>query len=247
MQPSRRHCLWASLALLAFLLPATQAYANTLTITSTPSGATVEIDGVVVGKTPYRTNVPGGYFHKTRTVFGARLDHAMILRVSMDGYGTEQINMTDGPYAWIAMTGRREGTYFLLKSDKFDVNLAAAYEPSRHVAGGSSHVGPMLSAPQDPDDAATQDPADTGNVLVTSETEGAEIYADGHFVGQTPSTIKLTKGTHRIEVRAPGQKAWVRSLDVLKGNRVTLHANFPKPDAGADSASGGGDPGNPPN
>ncbi|HKV49432.1 MAG TPA: hypothetical protein VJN69_15160, partial [Candidatus Acidoferrales bacterium] len=61
-----------------------------------------------------------------------------------------------------------------------------------------------------------------------------------------PSTIKLSKGTHRIEVRAPGQKAWVRSLDVLKGNRVTLHANFPKADAGADSASGDGGSAKPP-
>ncbi|HKQ88121.1 MAG TPA: PEGA domain-containing protein [Candidatus Acidoferrales bacterium] len=241
MQPSRQHCLWASLVLLAFLLPATQARANTLTITSTPSGATVEIDGVVVGKTPYRTNFPGGYFHKTHTVFGSRLDHAMILRVSMDGYGTEQINMTDGPYAWTALTGRREGTYFLLKSDRFDVNLAAAYEPSRHVAGAYGHVGPMPAAPQDSSDAEDQDAAETGNVLVTSETEGAEIYADGHFVGQTPSTIKLTKGTHRIEVRAPGQKPWVRSLDVLKGNRVTLHAKFPESDGAGGSANDNGD------
>jgi hypothetical protein len=126
MQPSRQHCLWASLALLVWLLPAGRAEADTLTITSTPSGATVEIDGSVVGKTPYRTTVPGGYFHKTHTVFGARLEHAMMLRVSMEGYGSAQINMTDGPFEWTAITGRREGTYFLLRSNKFDVNLAAA-------------------------------------------------------------------------------------------------------------------------
>ena len=66
---------------------------------------------------------------------------------------------------------------------------------------------------------------------MTSETEGAEIYADGHFMGQTPSTIKLTKGNHRIEVRAPGQQPWVRALDVLRGNRVTLHATFGRPNA----------------
>ena len=247
MQPSRRHCLWASLVLLVFLLPAPQARANTLTITSMPSGATVEIDGVVVGKTPYRTNFPGGYFHKTHTVFGSRLDHAMILRVSMDGYGSEQINMTEGPYEWTAMTGRREGTYFLLKSDKFDVNLAAAYEPSHHIADASNHAGPMPPAPQDPDDAANQDPSDTGNVLVTSETEGAEIYADGHFVGQTPSTIKLAKGTHRIEVRAPGQKSWVRTLDVLRGNRVTLRATFAKAKGDDSAAPDDSDAAKPPN
>lgn len=230
MQPLRRYCLLASFAALVFFLPAVRAQADALTITSTPSGATVEIDGTVVGKTPYRTDFPGGYFHKTHTVFGARLEHAMILRVSMDGYGAEQINMTEGPFQWNAVTGRHEGTYFLLRSKRFDVNLAAAYEPSRNVGAGTGRVGPMGAAGTNSSDADEQDPADTGNVLVTSEAEGAEIYADGHFVGQTPSTIKLTKGNHRIEVRAPGQEPWVRSLDVLRGNRVTLHATFAKVD-----------------
>jgi hypothetical protein len=221
----------ASFAALLFLLSAMRAQADTLTITSTPSGATVEIDGNVVGKTPYRTDVPGGYFHKTHTVFGTRLEHAMILRVSMDGYGAEQINMTEGPFQWTAVTGRREGTYFLLRSKSFDVNLAVGYAPSRSVGAPTGRAGPMRAVATDPSDAGDEDSADTGNVLVTSEIEGAEIYADGHFVGQTPSTIKLTKGNHRIEVRAPGQEPWVRSLDVLKGNRVTLHATFAKSDS----------------
>lgn len=222
MRPLGRYCLLASFAALAFLLPAVRAQADTLTITSTPSGATVEIDGTVVGKTPYRTDFPGGYFHKTHTVFGTRLEHAMILRVSMDGYGAEQVNMTEGPFQWTAVTGRHEGTYFLLRSKRFDVNLAAGYEASHSVGAATGRIGPMRAAATDSGDTDDQDSADKGNVLVTSETEGAEIYADGHFVGQTPSTIKLTKGNHRIEVRAPGEEPWVRSLDVLKGNRVTF-------------------------
>jgi hypothetical protein len=229
MQPSRQHCLWASLALLVWLLPAGRAEADTLTITSTPSGATVEIDGSVVGKTPYRTTVPGGYFHKTHTVFGARLEHAMMLRVSMEGYGSAQINMTDGPFEWTAITGRREGTYFLLRSNKFDVNLAAASAlPRGRSAEGYGRAGPLAAAAgtSDAPDDANDDTSETGSVLVTSETEGAEIYADGSFVGQTPSTIRLTKGTHRIEVRAPGEQSWVRTLSVLKGSRITLRASF---------------------
>lgn len=238
MRPLRRYCLLASLAALVFLLVTPRAQANALTITSTPSGATVEIDGTVVGKTPYRTDFPGGYFHKTHTVFGTRLEHAMILRVSMDGYGAEQINMTEGPFQWTAVTGRREGTYFLLRSNKFDVNLAAGYEPSRNVGAPTGRAGPMRPPATGSSDADDQDSSDTGNVLVTSETEGAEIYADGHFVGQTPSTIKLTRGSHKIEIRAPGQEPWVRSLDVLRGNRVTLHATFAKPDADDGGNSG---------
>jgi serine protease Do len=97
--------------------------AQSLKITSTPSGAKVEIDGVAVGTTPYETKVPSGYFHKTRSVFGARLEHAMVLRVSMDGYGSKELEMTDGPMRWIALNGTDHGNYWLLKTDHFDVVL----------------------------------------------------------------------------------------------------------------------------
>jgi S1-C subfamily serine protease len=55
-----------SFALVVFLWPPF-ARADTLKITSTPSGASVEINGVIVGTTPYEEQVPGGYFHKTIT------------------------------------------------------------------------------------------------------------------------------------------------------------------------------------
>jgi hypothetical protein len=37
-----------------------------LTITSSPSGATVEIDGIIVGKTPYKAEVPSAYYKVSR-------------------------------------------------------------------------------------------------------------------------------------------------------------------------------------
>lgn len=105
-----------------FLLVRT-ANADSLQITSNPSGATVEMDGVVVGTTPYKMKVPGGYFHKTRSVFGARLGHPMVLRISKEGYATKEIVMTEGPMPWIALNGRYHGDYWLLKTDHFEVAL----------------------------------------------------------------------------------------------------------------------------
>jgi len=120
----KRFCV-RTLFLFASLLPfiAEPARADTLRITSTPPEATVEIDGVVVGTTPYEMKVPGGYFHRTLTVFGARLGHAMTLRVSMDGYATKEIVMTEGPVRWVSLTGIDKGEYWLLKTDHFDVAL----------------------------------------------------------------------------------------------------------------------------
>jgi hypothetical protein len=45
------------------------ARADKLRITTVPSGATVQINGVLVGTTPYQQNIPGGYLHKTKTSF----------------------------------------------------------------------------------------------------------------------------------------------------------------------------------
>jgi hypothetical protein len=68
------------LASSALLLLVARAHAQKFMIASTPPGATVEIDGAVIGTTPYAIAYPGGYFHKPHTVFGTRLEHAMLMR-----------------------------------------------------------------------------------------------------------------------------------------------------------------------
>jgi serine protease Do len=109
----------------AFALSLCAAFtrADTLKITSTPSGASVEINGVTVGITPYEEQVPGGYFHKTRTAMGRRLQHSMIARISLAGYTTKEVQMTEGPTNWISLKGHNHGEYWLLKMKQFHVDL----------------------------------------------------------------------------------------------------------------------------
>jgi serine protease Do len=116
-------CFCALVALVAIGVFAPVAHAGSLTITSTPPGATVEIDGVVVGTTPYHKDFPGGYFHKTHTVFGARLDHPLVARVYKDGYTSQEFTLTEGPHEWVALNGKDHGHYWLLKADEAQVTL----------------------------------------------------------------------------------------------------------------------------
>lgn len=109
--------------LITCVIAAPAARANTLTIMSTPPGATVVIDGVTVGSTPYEAKFPGGYFHKTHTVFGQRLEHPMVARISKEGFTTKEIELTYGPLPWVAVNGRYHGNYWLLKSEHFSVVL----------------------------------------------------------------------------------------------------------------------------
>jgi len=210
---------------LAILLLPPLGRAESLNVTSAPAGANVEIDGALVGTTPFHTDYPGGYFHKTHTVFGARLQHAMTLRVSKDGHAAQQITITDGPFEWLTVNGKRRGNYFVLKSDHFDMKLAAGAETASTTWAGDAQVGPMHPQPVNAamsDEGQKARVAGTGSFAVASDPTGAEVYVDGHFVGQTPATLLLASGAHRIELRASGKRDWSRELEVIKDNEVTV-------------------------
>ncbi|SRR5579875_3019 len=225
MQPCRRLCIYASMALFA-PLAAPRAHAKNLTITTSPPGARVEIDGLFAGITPYTTDFPGGYFHKTHTIFGSRLDHAMVLTVSKDGYLTEKVTITNGPFAWTAINGRHHGKYFLLKSDHFHIRLEPLPAGKPRETGMFDHEGPMRPAKvQDFDGVSGRDGAGTGTVAISSNPRQAEIYVDGEFEGQTPAKLQLPSGLHHFEIKFAHQQKWERDLDVLAGSKLTLNAS----------------------
>lgn len=84
----------------------------------------MEIDGVNVGITPFEKDYPGGYFHRTKTVIGARLEHPMVARISLTGFATKEILLTQGPMEWIsALKHANHGPYWLIKTTQFHVIL----------------------------------------------------------------------------------------------------------------------------
>lgn len=225
MQSSRRHCLCASLALVVCIF-APRAPAETLTITSSPPDATVEIDGLVAGTTPYETDFPGGYFHKTHLAFSTRLEHSMIARISKDGYLSQQIMLTNGPFEWVAITGRRRGSYFLLRTNHFEVRLDPASQGSSRTSETTGDAGPMRPTRAFLQSEGSSESRDvhsaSGRLTISSDPVGAEIYVEGSFIGQTPATIELSAGMHHIEIESRGRRDWARELVVLKDSQMTL-------------------------
>jgi S1-C subfamily serine protease len=139
------------LAATCLLLYPSVVRADKLQITSNPSGATVEIDGVDVGTTPFEKDFPGGYFHKTRTVYGARLEHPLTVRIKLAGHATKEMLMTEGPMNWMALNGRNHGEYWLLKTNHLHVDLEPVSEiftgkVGVKLAGGTTiELEPKLS------------------------------------------------------------------------------------------------------
>ena len=58
--------------------------------------------------------------------------------------------------------------------------------------------------------------------------QGADIYVDGKFVGNTPSTLALPAGSHEIRVEADQFAPWTRTLASTTGSTVTIHAALAK-------------------
>src|SRR5277367_1162208 len=115
--------LAAAVCLAAMLVSARAAAADTLKITSSPPGATVARDGVVVGTTPYEVKYPGGYFHGTKTIYGNLLQHAMRARISLKGFLTKEMVLTDGPMERVNTTGKVHQQYYVFKADHFEFAL----------------------------------------------------------------------------------------------------------------------------
>src|SRR5260370_8466924 len=99
---SRVECVCCA-ALVVLACPA-RVLADKLQITSNPSGATVELDGVIIGTTPLEKDFPGGYFHKTRTSMGSRLDHPIVARLCLPGYPSREPTLTTRPIHQISLT-----------------------------------------------------------------------------------------------------------------------------------------------
>jgi serine protease Do len=79
-------------------------------------------------------------------------------------------------------------------------------------------------APEAAMPAVAEDPDANGMVTVHSDPEGADIYLDGKFVGNTPSAFPLHVGGHHIAVKEDGRKSWERDLEVLRDGQTQLRA-----------------------
>jgi PEGA domain-containing protein len=119
-----------------------------LKITSNPTGATVELDGVPVGTTPFEKEYPGGHFHRTHTVLGQRLEHPMVARISLAGYATREIALTEGPMDWIDLHGRHHGQYWLFKSDHFHADLETVASTFTGAVSAALPIQPASVGPE---------------------------------------------------------------------------------------------------
>lgn len=67
-----------------------------------------------------------------------------------------------------------------------------------------------------------------GTVSLITTPDGADVYVDGQFYGNSPATLKLKPGKHTIGVKMSGYKDWSREMSTESGSEAHLTAALEK-------------------
>jgi len=108
------------------------------------------------------------------------------------------------------------------------------------AAQNQQPVAAPLSAPGQPPAAAVPPaamPAGTQagtGCTVSSNPLGADIILDGKFVGNTPSTLQLSIGDHKLRIEKSGYKSWEKDLKVTGAEMPSFTINLEPADTPPD-------------
>jgi hypothetical protein len=89
-------------------------------------------------------------------------------------------------------------------------------------SGAQASSAPVSSAP------VPSGNRETVKCNFTSTPSGAEITLDGRYVGNTPSTVGVSTGTHVVVLSVPGFDRWKRELTVSPESDLNVSATLQK-------------------
>jgi hypothetical protein len=124
---ARAACIVAPVLLTAHCAIASDDEEKIFSVTSEPPGAHVVLNGRDRGTTPIGIKV-GHWAFDTRksTAFSKHLPEPWTLEISKDGYRTESIEITRGPFSWQSFNRQHSYQYWVLNSPSYHVKLRPA-------------------------------------------------------------------------------------------------------------------------
>ncbi len=197
---------------------------NELVVRTSPSGATISIDGNVVGKSPYTWTNP-------------KVRGAVRVKAEMPGY-TTKTEMVE------YLGGKKQETLALVEAPK------APPAPPRPVASSTPPPAPKptpeppapkpeptpppapktASAPPPPAPpapaASSQAAGEPGTVFVSSIPPVADVYMDGKHIGKTNiAKLNVSSGTHTMKF-VKGSKEHTVEMTFKPGDNPAKHVTF---------------------
>jgi len=169
-----------------------------LLVRSTPSGASVEVDGVARGVTPLALR---------DLELGSRT-----ITVTRRGYIAEEHR--------VALTAARPSRSLELRLASASAAGGRSGETSPKPAGARAGAGGAAAAP--PSRAVA-----TGTLVVESRPAGAVVVIDGKPRGTTPLTIPaLPPGDYRVSLSLAGFRPFATTVRVVAGERTRAAASL---------------------
>jgi len=124
--------------------------------------------------------------------------------------------------------------FFLFMHGK-DITIPKGTEITAYINGDMNLDAAKFTLPAANSAATVPTPAEGGNTAVSPETiavpvastpDGADIVVDQRFLGNTPSTVRLTQGDHTISIEKSGFKPWQRTITVTAGASPTINVTL---------------------
>ena len=199
--------LYGLLLLISVAVGSAKTY---LVIGSQPSGATVEIDGIVVGKTPYSVEVPKSWVVGGRSVFTNFLRHQMRLRLTLDSYLPKEVDLANGPTPFVTLNGVNHGDIWILKSNIFEFTLekaAAAFAGNVHVT--LPNATSMVMRPALPTEEVVRLAAPAVLVLQGAEGSGSGFCVTSSGIAVTNAHV-AKGGSELVATTSNGQRFQAR-------------------------------------
>lgn len=208
-------------------------YTGNLTVTSTPEGAAIFIDGADAGETTDTTleGIAVGEHTVTLKKEGYR-DAATGVTIRHNETTDVHLDLEEA-VGCIAVTSTPEGAMIFLDDEDTGETTNAILEG---IAAGEHTITVKKSGYMDASTEATVTDNETvsvdftlaepaGNIMVTSSPDGARIFLDGKDTGeQTNTTLtRLSPGEHQVTVNLDGYLDAEETVTVVEGESVAVH------------------------
>src|SRR5271156_1378922 len=124
----------------------------------------------------------------------------------------------------VALQGVTDAAVSVAEKDREYVPVSIRTQVTKSEEEKTAEERPAESKPAE---NATVEPA-KGSVNVSSSPTGADVFADGDFVGNSPAVLKLAPGKHIVAVKLSGYSDWSKEITVQSGSELQLNANLEK-------------------
>jgi|SRR5882762_8383631 len=165
------------------------------------------------------TSTRSSWSHKRETVAIEGEEYIYVVSHVLSWRWSKEIKLVVGATLEYAIDGDK----LILRDSKareFKMHIDKTILKKKPVAVSSPQVNAqVITTPEIPNYSL---------VVVKSEPAGSEITVDNKYVGNTPSTIRMTSGEHTISLVKDGFKPWQRSMTVNAGGNISIDANLEK-------------------